>query len=152
MQSLPADSSGGRGCGRPFVFSTPALPLSLQPHLTSFVYLCLSPFSGCTFSLLATSHPPIETELSRSRLSRRLSGRLISFLFIYISFELEDTALPVSSHPPQPFNALVVCLSVELQLLFHIFFSWNFSPRLFAPPPRLLAPSTPDVFKWRETS
>lgn len=77
VQSLPADSTGGRGCRQPFVFNTPALPLSLQPHLTSFVYLCLSSVSRCTFSLLTTSHPPTATNHSRSRLSLRLQNILI---------------------------------------------------------------------------
>lgn len=148
MQSLPADSTGGRGCRQPFVFSTPALPLSLQPHLTSFVYLCLSPFSGCTFSLLATSHPPIETKLSRSRLSHTVSGKdlYISYLFTFhLTWRtlLTDTALSVSSHPPQPLNALVVCLfvfAIELQLLFHIFFSWIFRLIFFPPSSICLLP------------
>lgn len=144
VQSLPADSTGGHGCRQPFVFNTPALPLSLQPHLTSFVYLRLSSFSAFTFSLLTTSHPPIETKLSRSCLSLHLRKILIFIyllLFIYISFHLENTCSRHGTLYFKPSTTTIKCtcglfvFAIELQPLFHIFFSGIFRLIFFPPLP-----------------
>lgn len=56
---ITADSGAAPGCRRPFVFQTPALPLSLHPHLTSLVYLCLSASTEFISASLTTSTPPI---------------------------------------------------------------------------------------------
>lgn len=136
MQSLPADSTGGHGCRQPFVFNTPALPLSLQPHLTSFVYLCLSSFSGFTFSLLTTSHPPIETFFSSSltysegKTNINTFYYLFTFHFIWRTLVI-DTTLSVSSCPQQPLNALVVCLLFFWLLSSNCYFMFSF-PGCFA--------------------
>ena len=115
-----------------------------SPILPLFVYLCLSPSSGCTFSLLTTSHPPIEAKLSRQCLSLHLRKTpiFVHLLFIYISFHPENTCNRHGTLCFEPSNtaskctcSLFVCfllLSSSSYFIFPFpgFFASSFSPPL----------------------
>lgn len=137
LQSLPVDSTGGPGCRQPFVFKTPALPLSLQPHFTSFVYLCLSSFSRFTFPF--SQHPIHLWKLFLlGHVSKTILEKTYIYIFkIYLHLISLNTALSLPRHPPQLLKALVVCLFVLLSFNFYFIF---FLPHLFFSPPICLLP------------
>lgn len=148
VQSLPADSREGPGCRQPFIFQTPALPLSLQCNLTSGLSLSIS-LLWIHFSLLRKSNPPMESFLGYVSQSV-LGGGIYIFIICLLFASSGDVLLFLWSCPPLPLNTPAVCLSCSCAPV-SVSFSFFSLSRLYIPPLICLLPPS-NVFRKRETA